>query len=477
MESRHRSLAFACRLTIILLLSAFFSPPVFAQVESTSDKSAENLPSQEDAMAAINPYMRPRMPIDEARVTAAGIRVIKGRYVTLYTDVRDQPDVDELPEVFDQAVPLWCRYFGVDVSKTKPYRLSAFVMIDKERFRKAGLIPDDLANFPAGFNRGHEMWLFNQPDPYYTRHLLIHEGTHAFMQWFGRGVGAPWYAEGMAELLSLHRWQNKQLSINIRLTDRTQSEGWGRPKLINEQMVEGKFKIIEDVLALPATSFRDVKSYAWAWAGCEFFSQHPLTKTKFLKLQTKVADPIPQFNNDFYESLRENETEFARIETDWRLFIEEMDYGYLVAAGATSDAEKIDKGKFRLSANRSWQSIANLRVKAGEKFKITASGRFQVGTSVVNGAEKSWICEANGITLKYNQGRPLGELHATVLPAGKQTAEAAKTHDRIAEPIVIGITNVVTVPHDGTLCLRINESPANLLDNKGSLEISVDKID
>jgi len=166
--------------------------------------SAMGLQTMED----INPNIQPPMRIDDQRVKAAGIRVIKGNYVTLYTDLPISELIDGLPVVFDAAVPRWCEYFGVKVETAKPWRLSGFVMRDMERFEEAGLIPDDLPKFPAGLNRGHEFWIFVQPDEYYTRHLVLHEGTHAFMQWFCGGLGAAWYAEGMAELLGLHQWED-----------------------------------------------------------------------------------------------------------------------------------------------------------------------------------------------------------------------------------------------------------------------------
>jgi hypothetical protein len=431
---------------------------------------------QDDLMANINPNMPAKMKIDIAKVEAAGIRVITGKHLTLYTDVRDSPAIEELPEIFDQAVPLWCEYFQVDVEKTKPYRIAAFVMADEAKFRKAELIPSDLPPFPAGLNRGHETWIYAQKDAYYTRHLLIHEGTHAFMQWFGNGVGAPWYGEGMAELLAVHQWQDEKLVINARLTDRRQSEGWGRPKIINDELAAGNFKTIDDVLLFPSTAFQEVKSYAWSWSACEFFGNHKLTREKFNEMQKQVHTSPAEFNETFYNSIR---GDIETLETDWRLFVEEMDYGYLVAQGSVSELETVaasevnadSSGKsFRLRTDRSWQRAASVEAKMGDKFRIVAQGRFEIGASEIDGVARPWPCEANGITLEYFRGRPLGEVQAIFLgqAAGKSS---------IPDPIVVGIGKVITAPNDGFLCLRVNESPAKLGDNKGTLEIGVEKID
>ena len=45
---------------------------------------------------------------DVARLADAGIRRLTGKHLTLYTDLPTQREVDELPEVFDRAVPQWC---------------------------------------------------------------------------------------------------------------------------------------------------------------------------------------------------------------------------------------------------------------------------------------------------------------------------------------------------------------------------------
>ena len=54
----------------------------------------------------------PRLQIDERKVAAARIRKLPGKHVTLYTDLPPSEEIDRLPEVFDQALPVdhnaWC---------------------------------------------------------------------------------------------------------------------------------------------------------------------------------------------------------------------------------------------------------------------------------------------------------------------------------------------------------------------------------
>ena len=48
---------------------------------------------------------------------ASGIRQIVSKHLTLHTDLPASAEVDALGEVFDQAFPQWCAYFGVDAAE------------------------------------------------------------------------------------------------------------------------------------------------------------------------------------------------------------------------------------------------------------------------------------------------------------------------------------------------------------------------
>ena len=108
----------------------------------------------------------------------------------------------------------WCAYFGVDPAAHADWHVRGILMQSRQRFEPAGLLPADLPDFASGYARGDEFWLYDQTSPYYRRHLLLHEGTHAFMYTLLGGVGPPWYAEGMAELLATHRLADGQLTLN-----------------------------------------------------------------------------------------------------------------------------------------------------------------------------------------------------------------------------------------------------------------------
>ena len=221
--------------------------------------------------------------VDERRVEAAGISRTKGRHLTLYTDDRDRKDLNELVTVFDLAVNQWCDHFKIDRAKAANWKVDAFLIVDQEKFETAGLIPDDLPKFPAGYAVGKDIWFYPQRGNYYTRHLLLHEGTHLFMNRFLGNLGPPWYSEGMAEWLGLHRWDadTRSLQLGYRVQDRREADYWGRVKIVQRELTQGEGMSLDEVFAIGPTAFQNLRFYAWSWAACEFLTYHPLTAKIF----------------------------------------------------------------------------------------------------------------------------------------------------------------------------------------------------
>ena len=416
------------------------------------------------AMRKLNPRQPAPIDINPERVTAAGIQIFAGKHIRLYSDLRDPAKLKELIAIFDAAAPLWCKYFEIDSAKTKPWVMSGFAMVDRERFKKAGLLPPEIIKFQSGLHRGHEMWFDLQKDDYYTRHLMLHEGTHAFMQWILGGFGSPWYSEGMAEMLAVHRWENDKLELNYRLRDRSESVGWGRIKIIRDEYADKNAMKLDEVVAIDGALFGSSnRLYAWSWAACKFFSEHAETKDAFRELTSKVSDT--DFSARFLAAI---DKQRKSIDRDWHAYLNEMDFGYSVAAGILREAKAgSEPNGFTIDSQYGWQDTG-IAVQAGDRFYITASGRFQVAKKTHDGKSETWPCESHGITIDYYRGRPLGMLIAGV-DTGNGTAVG------LVKPIGVGASKEITFKKSGTLCLRINESPAQLDDNKGSLEVVVEK--
>jgi len=393
--------------------------------------------------------------------------------------VKNRDDVARIPEVFDQAIPQWCHYFRVSSELVSTWKIKACIIQDPDRFKKAGLFPDTLPNFPAGYQVGDHIWMYIQPGSYYTRHLTLHEGTHAFMEKFLGGVGAPWFSEGMAEKLALNRWQPERpnqlpLEINFKVTDRDQVPYWGRIKSIREDHQNGRGLTLQDVINLPNPSFRDVKYYGWAWAACEFLSEHPATQVDFRKLFAQTSQSPAQFNSYLGKLLAGKKTD---LERDWELFISEIDYGVPVSRTRllTIQAQQEQEGRFRLSlrSDHGWQ-VTSIRLPAGAKIRIRSDSFFQVGSSIVQDQVRSWTSTANGITLEYYRSLPIG-----TLLAGTMDDSAALPSRQLAglfPPVPVGADGEFTCSTAGNLCLRINESPAAMGDNEGELNVIVDII-
>ncbi len=442
-------------------------------VTSSATGLSQSLDDDINKMAKINPGILQRfapVEIDEERVAANGIRKIQGRHLVLFTDVRDRPEIDELTQIFDLAVPRWCEYFAIEPTRAQPWKIRAFLIQDRERFRQAGLMPDDLPDFLAGYQRGFDIWIYTQPGNYYTRHLLLHEGTHAFMEWFLDGFGSPWYAEGMAELLGLHRWTDGKLSLNYKLKDRSESEYWGRIKIIRREFGNGNLRSLDDVFNIPNTAFRQAEGYAWAWAACEFLSQHAISRQTFADLVRQVRNPPLQFNVLTRDRLSKQR---QLLERDWYLFLADIDYGYDVDRSRliSIDSANLRSGaaRFKIRADHSWQKTGVV-VNPGDRFRVHGGGRFQVGKTT-----QPWPCEANGITLDYYRQRPLGMLMVGLLD---QNAQTIKEQVRgLLDPQAVGRESVITFDKPGTLCFRINESPANMNDNQGVLEVIVEELE
>lgn len=408
-------------------------------------------------MQGINPAMPAPLALDEDRIAAQGLALRRGQHLRLISDVRDESAVAELVAAFDAAVPQWCQRFEIAPRRAQPWQLTAMVMASPdsiERFRAAGLIPADLPPFAAGYNRGHELWMFWQPGDYYTRHLLLHEGTHGFMQWFLGGSGPPWYSEGMAEVMALHRWNAGDLEIGIPAAEREQTPYWGRPRVIREEIARGASRSLDEVFTIPGEAFREVDNYGWAWAACRFLNQHPLSRETFGDISGEARFADERFNARLKRRL---EGSWAELEREWNLYQHEMEYGYGVEAAQIGEAAQ-EEGNWLVRADRGWQRTG-IRVAAGDTVSFQAAGRFQIREG-----SPSWDSEANGVTIEYYRGRPLGLLEALVLPDNPEEPVAWK-----GQPL--GAAGTLRAPVAGEIALRLNDHPSQRNDNRGEVRV------
>jgi len=395
---------------------------------------------------------------EQNRIRAAGIRRIPGKYLTLYTDIPDRPDVDELVKIFDLAIPQWCEYFSMDLTQVGDWHFSGMIIADQQRFLAAGLFPEDLPPFPAGYQRDDNFWVFLQPGDYYTRHLVLHEGTHAFMnRAFGR-TGDPWYAEGIAELLAVHFWDGERLQLNYRDNRRNDVPYWGRVKIIKEAVAADAPLQLAEILAASIEDFREIQWYAWAWAACRFFDSHPRYQADFRRIQSHLKQDRRELTKPFWSQLDHKES----MAWEWNLFLREIEYGIDLPHALPSLAQRTADRRFQIRADRGWQDT-QLDVAEGEQITISADGEF-----IVRDDGSPWKSHANGVTIAYFNQKPLGQLVAAI-----GAEEDLQTGELVA--ISIGKQATLTAHTSGRLFLKINDHPAELQENRGALQVEIDR--
>ncbi len=409
--------------------------------------------------------LRPRLPeIDDDRLQAAHIRKLAGTHLILYTDLPPQPAVDELPEVFDLAVSSWCDYFDVDESLARDWKIIGYLMQRKERFQGVGRLPTNLPPFLNGYQRGSELWVYEQPSDYYRRHLLLHEGTHAFMNGFLGAAGPPWYMEGMAELLATHSWHAPKLELGYFPKSRSEVPQLGRIRIVNDQWRSGQGMTVEQILNYGPRAHLRNEPYGWCWAFSAFLEGHPQFKKRFHQLTAHVHEEPETFRKTFEGLYR---SDLRQLQEQWQWFFTQLDYGFDVPRESfvyqpvlrTKDSETI----VTIRADRGWQD-SGIRVGAGSKWVLTGRGRFQIAAD-----PEPWISEAGGVTIDYHGGQPLGRLLAAVSDQQDSLAGVSP----LVRPIPIGLERSVTFERGGDLFLRVNDRPSALGDNRGELEVVI----
>lgn len=399
--------------------------------------------------------LAPPRQVDERRAAVVGIRKIVGRHLRLYTDLPPSDAVDSLGAVFDQAVPQWGEYFGIEPEKLRGWQLQGYLMQDRAKFNALGLLPDENKNFPNGFCNGYEFWLTEQPSDYYRRHLMLHEATHGFMYTQFGEAGAGWYSEGMAELLGTHRWQNGRLTLQVVPPDKNDVPMWGRIKLIRDAIEADRPISLPAVMSFRRGRTLNTNQYAWCWALCSLLDSQAEYQAKFRALQQHVTD------DDFTRRAKEVfQPEWDDLLVEWQALIAELDYGYdlqRMAMQHKASEPLTGEASLSLRADRGWQS-SGWQLRKGESYAVIADGRYQIAE---DGAP--WPCEPGGVTIRYHAGQPLGKL----LGAWR-TLEG-----EFSKSFPIGLASKLTPESDATLYLRVNDSPAELSDNAGTLEVRI----
>jgi len=406
----------------------------------------------------------------------AGLRVLSGRHLVLATDrpVRPGDGVDELPAVFDAAFAAWCRHYGMDPAAHSRWRCFGCLVVDRERFRAAGLLPDEIPRFENGFCANNRFWLVDQSNPAYRRHLLLHEGVHAFTLTL-RSLATPvWYNEGIAELLATHRLEPRPDGtaefVPTPIPDRPADvEQLGRIEKLRELCGEGRAPAIDDVFGLAVGEHGSIGDYAASWAAVAMLSGHPAYARDFGTLERGPLGP------DFNHRLAALPGwDAARLRRDFDAFTADVDYGWdfdRMAIDWTAGAPLAARRRVLIDASRGWHHSGTSLV-GGRRYRFQASGRIVVGSipQQQGTAETMLESEPAGISLEWYRGRPVGRLLAA------QWRESA-TDGRAGFTVVAeGPAGDFTALGDGPLYFRVNQAPARLAADRGSFTVDIEPV-
>ncbi|MCH1496784.1 MAG: hypothetical protein L7U72_16310 [Rubripirellula sp.] len=397
---------------------------------------------------------------------ADGLIRREGQFIELTTDLDSDDEINKLVSTFDAAVTQWVTFWNDESFDPAAFKVQACVMRDESLFRQQGLIPNEIPSFPFGYASGQRIWIKAQPSEYYTRHLVLHEGTHAYMFAAFDGAGTTWFQEGTAELLGLHSGTGQSVKVNAIPADRESVPYWGRFKRMDQLRAEGQIPTIETVMGYQPNLIGDVGSYAWSWAFVDLLQGYPAYRKSLLEFATAGSDQGPDFDRLVRQKLQD---QWPIVSARWRLLSHDLDYGFdwsreQVELSMTDGLWRGQPMQTNVKADQGWQTIG-ARVPGGIKIRLQASGQITLAETT-----RPWISEPSGITLEYHRDRPLGQLLVCVLP------NAIPDKSEFLEPLEIHAVKdelELEIKQYSWLLFRVNEASGNLSDNRGSFDVSL----
>jgi hypothetical protein len=317
----------------------------------------------------------------------------------------------------------------------------------------------------------------DQSNPAYRRHLLLHEGVHAFTLTLRSLDTPPWYTEGIAECLATHRLDDDNTDgttgrfvstpLPLRAAD---VEQLGRIEKIRALRAAGECPGLGDIFTMPGANHRDLSAYASSWAAVAMLSLHPRHAPAFAAAERGPLDG--NFNQRLMETTG---WDGDQAERDFDAFTDDIDYGYdftrsgiewTSASGRLLDSRQ----KISVAADCGWQN-SGWSLRKGTRYSLKATGRCTIGFLEDTAAEPPLRLEteANGISLRWYRGRPLGRL---------LVAQWVETPDDGGRPrfvvLATGAEGTFTAATDGTVFCKLNDPPGELADNDGHLTVEIE---
>jgi hypothetical protein len=402
-----------------------------------------------------------------------GLYQIQSKYLTLISDSPIDDSGRALATIFDLAIPEWEKTFGVSITDRQAAQVTAYWMFDRQRYVELGILSPEDNFFRHGYQFEDRLFLMNQPSQYYSRHLLLHEGTHWFLWKYAGGNGPPWYCEGLCEWMGTHRWDGRSLQLGVMPELPSEFPYWGRIKMIREDLGGGSAPSLKEVLNYHDTAHRVDAPYAWSWAAVLFFANHPRYRDDFEKLYQNQSDAAKNVTVSAIESWAED---WPKLEFEWELFVRQLDFGFDLSRASFFFPEEswkpLGQSTSRtISAASGWQSTGIL-CQADQPIELTPKGRVIVKAAQPAKQEPAWQSEPQGLTLEYFEGKPLGQLVGWIAPIPSNSSET-RLFETPIDTFSIDRQMKIRPKHSGILLLRVNESPTSLDDNQGDYQLQI----
>ncbi len=463
LKSRKRWLQPLCR----LIQQEIFLVILFVIFGAIHGFSSEQEIAPRESYAVVTEHDWQRL-IHRARL--AGLRIFESDHLVLITDQASRVGdaLEGLPEIFDEAVKVWASHYRIPLSAVQKWKVCGCLVVDRERFRKAGLLPDAIPDFVNGYCDHYRFWLTEQSNPAYQRHLLLHEGVHAFTATLLNLNTPTWYTEGIAEWLATHRLveappQFKHAPIPVTPED---VEQLGRIEMIRRLRRSTKAPSLDEVFALKPTLHGTVSSYASAWAVVAFLAGHPRYQEAFALTEQQPLDA------GFTRRLKgQPGWNSAAARRDFDAFTADLDYGFdcsrmtinwssgrrIPVAGATST----------VTATHGWQN-SGWQLEAGRQYQLRVSGHCRVGQLQRADGLLDLESTAVGISIDWYRGLPLGRLLIAQWD-DKPDSGGRPKFKVLAE----GGATTFTAVSNSPMFLKINNRPSNLSLSDGQLTVSI----
>jgi hypothetical protein len=198
---------------------------------------------------------------------------------------------------------------------------------------------------------------------------------------------------------------------------------------------------------------------------CHFLARHPRYRDRFRESARYLQGT--QFHTELAKRL---DGDARDLNTEWALFILNLQHGYDVERAAidfiagTPLAENESERELTIRSDRGWQS-SRVLLEASKEYEVSATGRYTLADE-----PKPWVSEPPGISIRYFDGFPLGQLLACLR---QEAAPADGEPETMLKVLSIGSGRRFTAPVTGTLYLRVNDSWSELADNRGEVHVVV----